>query len=61
MTPDDLIDARQAWALNVPLSRIARHLGVSEAELRHHLGLPAEAQQERQRSLFTDHQNGDSD
>lgn len=55
VTPDDLIDARQAWALGVPLSRIARHLGISEAELRHHLELPAEPQEQgRQRRLFTD-------
>lgn len=38
---DTIREAAEAYRSNVPLDRISGHLGVSVAELRHALGLPA--------------------
>ncbi len=37
---DTIADARNAWGCGVPLDRIAGHLQVTVAELRHILNLP---------------------
>ena len=42
LTPEQIRDARNAWAMGVPLAIVARQYAIDESHLGRHLGLPAD-------------------